>query len=65
MRLTMKDKPKRVLNVRIEEQLFLEVRAVAGGTDRTNAEVVTEALKSFFSRERFENTNPNQANTDG
>lgn len=44
------DTPKRILTVRIDEPLFLEVRAEAGGTDRTNAQVVTAALREFFAR---------------
>lgn len=59
-------KPKRVLNVRIEDTLFREVRARAGGEDKTNAEIVSEALRIFLGQGPAEppNTNP-QPRQDG
>lgn len=61
------EKTKRILTVRIEEPLFLEVRAEAGGSDRTNAQVVTEALREFFSRpsSKPEAINPSKVQPQG
>ncbi|MBI3200066.1 MAG: hypothetical protein HYZ29_00905 [Myxococcales bacterium] len=60
--MTTKTKPTRVLNVRIEQDLFLEVRSRAGKTDRTNAELVTEALRLLVAKqasaEGNDNSNP-------
>jgi len=53
------NRPKRVLNVRIEDTLFREVRARAGGEDKTNAEIVSEALRIFLGRGPAESPNIN------
>lgn len=55
----------RVLNVRVPEDLFLEVRARAGRTDRTNAEIVAEALRCLLGHQDSEDFNPSQAQAQG
>lgn len=61
----MNEDKTRVLNVRVPEDLFLEVRARAGKTDRTNAEVVAEALRCLLRCQDSENVNPSPAEAIG
>jgi hypothetical protein len=56
----MIDKKTRVLNVRVPEDLFLEIRARAGRTDRTNGEIVAEALRCLLGRSDSENATPSR-----
>jgi hypothetical protein len=47
----MQQDKTRVLNVRVPEDLFLEVRSLAGRADKTNAQVVTEALRRLLGQQ--------------